>query len=518
MSSVVTESKDSVAKQSSVAMSLTHSGNSQGTHRVAIAIGSNIGDRQGNVAAAIHKLRSHVSIDRISSVYETKPVGFTEQPDFLNLACTGTTDLGPHALRDALAKIERQIGRRTTIPLGPRAIDLDLLLYDTLVIRDEECTIPHPGLSTRAFVLVPLAEIASGLIDPLSGKSVGELAAAVDASGVALREGGLLTRIRRDVQESRPQVPLSLNRVGITGVKTLIAVERSLSLQGTTLATLDIYADLNADHSGVHMSRFSQDLEDALAELATHGSQSVDALALALARRVVESQNAERAEVHVRAPIALERVTPASAIATHEVCTVLARAAATADFSRSLLGVEAQGMTACPCAQTMVADYSRERLLAEGFSEEQIARVLASIPVATHNQRGIGTFMVGADAPPGVPALVEIVEQSMSSETYDLLKRPDELFIVNKAHQAPRFVEDVVREMLRFADDALVDYDDDAFVLARQVNFESIHKHDAVAESCSTLGELRRELRGEPGVQHTTLERWLHSSRVAAQL
>ena len=517
MSSAVTESKRSVAKQSSVAMSLTHSGNSQSTHRVAIAIGSNTGDRQGNVAAAIHKLRTFVSIERLSSVYETRPVGYMDQPDFLNLALTGTTDLAPHALRDALAKIERQIGRRTTIPLGPRAIDLDLLLYDAVVMRDEDCTIPHPGLSKRAFVLVPLAEIAPELVDPLSGKTIAELAAAVDRSGVELRQGGLLTRIRRDVQESRPQVPLSLNRVGITGVRTLIAVEPSLGGQNTALATFDIYADLDADHSGVHMSRFSQDLEDALAELAAQRSASVDGLALALARRVVESQNAERAEVRVRAPLALERVTPASAIATHEFCTVVARATATADFSRRLLGVEAEGMTACPCAQTMVADYSRERLLAEGFDEEQIARVLASIPVATHNQRGIGTLMVGSDATIDIGTLVEIVEQSMSSETYDLLKRPDELFIVNKAHQAPRFVEDVVREMLRFAHDALVDHGDDDFVSARQQNFESIHKHDAVAESCSTLGELRRELRGETGVRHTSLEQWLQPARVAAQ-
>jgi GTP cyclohydrolase-4 len=126
--------------------------------------------------------------------------------------------------------------------------------------------------------------------------------------------------------------------------------------------------------------------------------------------------------------------------------------------------------------------------------------------------------MVGADAPLDVPTLVEIVEQSMSSETYDLLKRPDELFIVNKAHQAPRFVEDVVREMLRYVHDALALLPDDAFVMARQINFESIHKHDAVAESCSTLGELRRELRGEPGVRHTTLEQWLHPANWSGRM
>ncbi|MDQ6768100.1 MAG: GTP cyclohydrolase MptA [Candidatus Eremiobacteraeota bacterium] len=496
-------------------MSFTNSSSPRAAHRVAIALGSNIGDRQGNIAAAIHKLRSYVNVDRLSSVYETKPVGFTDQPDFLNLACTATTDLPPRALRDALAKIERQIGRRLSVPLGPRAIDLDLLLYDDLVMRDEDCTLPHPGLPSRAFVLVPLAEIAPDLVDPLSGKKVRDLAAAADRSGVVLREGGLLTRIRRDVQESRPQVALSLNRAGITGVKTIVALDPSFGAQRTTLATFDVYADLDADHSGVHMSRFSQDLEDTLADLAGQSPGGVDELALALAHRVVESQQAERVEVHVRAPLALERVTPASAIGTREFYMMLARAVATQNFSRRLLGVEAEGMTACPCAQTMVADYSRERLIAEGFNEDQISRVLAAVPIATHNQRGRGTFMVGATAPIDVRTLVEIVEQSMSSETYDLLKRPDELFIVNKAHQTPRFVEDVVREMLRYAHDVFAELPDDSFVQARQVNFESIHKHDAVSESCSTLGELRRELRGEPGVTHTSLEQWLYPSRVA---
>jgi GTP cyclohydrolase-4 len=81
---------------------------------------------------------------------------------------------------------------------------------------------------------------------------------------------------------------------------------------------------------------------------------------------------------------------------------------------------------------------------------------------------------------------------------------------VNKAHFAPRFVEDVVREMLRFAADAFTDVGDDGFVSARQVNYESIHKHDAMAESCATFGELRRELAGESGVRHTTLEEWLY--------
>lgn len=477
-------------------------------HRVAIALGSNIGDRQGNLVAALQRLRTVVRIDRISSVYDTLPVGFRDQPNFLNLVCTGYTVLAPHELRNALAAIERQVGRQPGTPLGPRAIDLDLLLYGDLVLADHACTIPHPGLTERAFVLVPLAEIAPELVDPRSGKTIAELARGVDASGVSRREGGLVTRIRRDVQEARPLVPLALNRVGVEGVRTLLCVRADGGDLQQTLATLDVYVDLDAQHAGVHMSRFSQDLEDALAELTCDG-QSVDALAAELARRVVESQNAERAEVRVRAALGLRRHTPVSALPVREFYTILGRAAATPRGTRRAVGVEVEGMTACPCAQSMFADWSRERLLAEGFAEAQVDKVLSLIPMPTHNQRGCGTLIIGSEQPVEVAQLVEIVEQSMSSETYDLLKRPDELFVVTKAHHSPRFVEDVVREMLRYVHDALTDLPDDSFVFARQRNDESIHKHDAVAETSCTLGELRRELRGE-SVAHTTFDEWLY--------
>jgi len=477
---------------------------------VAIALGSNLGDRQANVATALQRLRAFVHIDRVSSAYATAPVGFTDQPEFLNLACTGTTALSARELLDAMRDVERRIGRGTAVHMGPRAIDLDLLLFGSERIADDGLTVPHPGLAQRAFVLVPLAEIASDWRDPQSGSTIGELAARTNADGVRRHEGGLLPRIRKDVQESRPSVPLSLNRAGVTGVKTLVALGEASGRQRTTIATFDIFADLDARHSGVHMSRFSQDLEDALADLAAEESTGVDALALALAERVVASQRAERAFVSARATIALPRHTPVSAISTHEFYTVVAQACVATGHRRRLIGVEAEGITACPCAQAMVADATRERLLAAGLSSADVERALAAMPVATHNQRGVGTLLVGSEADVDAAMLVEIVEQSMSSETYDLLKRPDELFIVNKAHFAPRFVEDVVREMLRYAHDALAHLPDDAFLLARQVNFESIHKHDAVAESCATLGELRRELRGERQVSHMTLEEWLY--------
>src|SRR5580704_15578342 len=160
-------------------------------HSVAIAVGSNLGDRQGNIASALARLRSFVELTRVSSTYDTLPVGVGDQPDFLNLACVGTTTLSPAELRDALKDVEKFVGRRQNGRRGPRAIDLDLLLYDDLVWTDQDYSIPHPGMTERAFVLVPLAEIAPDLVHPIARKRVGDLASSVDVSGVTRRDGGL---------------------------------------------------------------------------------------------------------------------------------------------------------------------------------------------------------------------------------------------------------------------------------------------------------------------------------------
>ena len=141
---------------------------------------------------------------------------------------------------------------------------------------------------------------------------------------------------------------------------------------------------------------------------------------------------------------------------------------------------------------------SRERLLEQGFSDDEIERVFASVPVATHNQRGLGTLRIGCpetcDTDIDALRLVEIVEASMSSEIYELMKRSDEAAVVEKAHRRPRFVEDCVREMVGGVVAAFPDLGDDTFVSARQENLESIHQHNVVAERFGLLGELRREL------------------------
>ena len=155
-------------------------------------------------------------------------------------------------------------------------------------------------------------------------------------------------------------------------------------------------------------------------------------------------------------------------------------------------------MTACPCAQGLVEDGAREKLIEEGFSPEEIERIFASVPVATHNQRGIGTLFVGCpeDAAVDIDAreLLRIVESSMSSEIYELMKRADERFVVEKAHANPRFVEDCVREMIRQVSDRFSELAPDAFVMARQENLETIHRHNVVAERYGLVSEIRSEL------------------------
>ena len=137
-------------------------------------------------------------------------------------------------------------------------------------------------------------------------------------------------------------------------------------------------------------------------------------------------------------------------------------------------------------------------------------RILELVPLATHNQRGRGTLYLGTGLRLDAEDLVDLVERSMSSPVYELLKRPDELFVVEHAHLAPRFVEDSVRLMVKGALDAYPELEEEDFVLARQVNFETIHNHDVLAERFGTVGELRDELEGgEHSARHTELRDWL---------
>lgn len=158
-------------------------------HLVAIGLGSNQGRREWLLRDAVQGLRLLLSDIRVSGVYETSPAHVTDQPDFLNACCSGSTALGPRQLLSALKDLERAAGRTPGgVRFGPRRLDLDLLLYGASVVNSPDLVIPHPRLRERAFALVPLAEIADGWIVPGTGEAppvtVGELAARVDTAGI----------------------------------------------------------------------------------------------------------------------------------------------------------------------------------------------------------------------------------------------------------------------------------------------------------------------------------------------
>ena len=312
-----------------------------------------------------------------------------------------------------------------------------------------------------------------------------------------------------DLQASAPEVRLGLSRVGVTGVEKAVRM-RHAGEQALVSATIDCFVDLDADQKGVHMSRFPELFGEAIDELVIPGTLLVEELAEHIAEHIVERQRAGRAEVRIRARYPIDRRTPVSGLQTQELVTLIGLAAATRESSRRVIGVEATGINACPCAQGLVRDRAAERLGEAGFGDVDIERILDLVPLATHNQRGRGTLYLGTQLRLDAEELVSIVESSMSSPILALLKRPDELFVVEHAHLTPRFVEDSVRLMVKSALERYPDLADDDFVSARQVNFETIHNHEVLAQRCGTAGEIRAEL--ATGAQPPTgsdLRAWL---------
>lgn len=320
-----------------------------------------------------------------------------------------------------------------------------------------------------------------------------------------------------DVQAQRPAVRLSLSRVGVTGVEKVIRLRQNGAEQLFS-ARFECVVDLDPDQKGAHMSRFEEVVNEAIGEVILHEATfKVETLAEHIAGLVRSRQAALRAEVTVEARFPEHKPAPLSGIETQELYTLHGSAVASEAGTRRLIGVTAQGITACPCAQELVADGARRRLRDEGFDPVEIERIIAAVPVATHNQRGLGTLHIGCtelcDDEIEAQTLLEIVEHAMSSEIYELMKRADEAAVVEKAHRRPRFVEDCVREMIRGVIEGFPGLADAAFVEARQVNLETIHQHSVLAERCGTLAEVREELRtGRPAPAHTTRREWLDAA------
>jgi GTP cyclohydrolase-4 len=313
------------------------------------------------------------------------------------------------------------------------------------------------------------------------------------------------------LQASTPEVRIGLSRAGVTGVQKAVRMQHG-GHDALVSAEIDCFVDLDPAQKGVHMSRFPEVFEEAIDEVVIDGKLLVENLAEHIAKHIVERQQALRAEVKIAARYPIERLTPVTGLRTQELVTLIGLAAASPSSTRRVVGVEATGINACPCAQGLVREEATERLGEAGFDEDDVDRILELVPLATHNQRGRGTLYLGTQVRLDAEDLVDIVEQSMSSPIYELLKRPDELFVVEHAHLTPRFVEDSVRLMVKGALDSYLELEDEDFVLARQVNFETIHNHEVLAERFGTVGELRAELaNGGHSARHTELRDWLRS-------
>jgi GTP cyclohydrolase IV len=314
-----------------------------------------------------------------------------------------------------------------------------------------------------------------------------------------------------DVQARPPRIAIGLSRVGVTGVEKVIRVRDELYF-----ARLDCYVDLGAEQKGAHMSRFEEVVNEAIGQVVLGESPfRAETLAQHIAELVRERQRAERAEVTIAARYPEHKAAPVSGVLTQEIYMLFGRAIASARGTRRVVGVSATGMTACPCSQEIISSRASVRLAEDGFSDGEIDRILERVPVATHNQRGLGTLHIGCieecDAELDATALLAIVEGSMSSEIYELMKRSDEVEVVEKAHRRPRFVEDCVREMIAGVVESFPELEGASFVCARQENLETIHQHNVVAERHGLLSELRAEVgSGELSSHQTTIEEWLY--------
>jgi len=156
------------------------------SHTIYLALGANLGDRLKNLADARAALEPQAPISKTSPIYETPPWGYLDQPSFLNQVIQCTTELSPLELLLYIKNLERELGRVPSIRNGPRLIDIDILFYDHLIMTTEQLHIPHPRMQKRAFVLVPLADLAPTFCHPVLGCRISELLEQVDASGVRL--------------------------------------------------------------------------------------------------------------------------------------------------------------------------------------------------------------------------------------------------------------------------------------------------------------------------------------------
>ena len=309
-----------------------------------------------------------------------------------------------------------------------------------------------------------------------------------------------------DVQACEPDYPFNLTRVGVTGVKKLVKVERGNDERPVVLISdFEVFVDLPSDRKGANLSRNFEAIDEVLEEAINCPVYEIEELCGEIAKRLLlRHEYATRAEVKMKSEYIVRRQTPVTKANGQEVVDIFAEAVARAGpagYLRKTVGAEVLGMTACPCAQEIMKEEVREELAKLGISEKQASDLADRLPIATHNQRGRGSISIEVRDRRcvSIDRIIKIIEESMSSRVFGLLKRPDEAVVVKRAHSNPKFVEDCVRTMAQKVVAAFSDLPDDAAVTLKQINEESIHQHNAFAERTAKMSELRAELAGVKG-------------------
>lgn len=301
-----------------------------------------------------------------------------------------------------------------------------------------------------------------------------------------------------DVQLLKPEVPIGLSRVGATGIKKLVEVQREGKRPIILISSFDVFVDLPAHLKGVNLSRNFEVIDEVIEALTAKPIENIEDLVVEIARHLLDRHEyATKAEAKMTSELIMRKRTPKTKQRTQEVVKIFGEASLSRNGKKLVLvGVEVTGITACPCAQELVKARSAERLADLGIDEELIQKILDNVPVASHNQRGRATLKVQVTENFKVPIakLIEVAKSSMSYETYEILKREDELAVVETAHRNTRFVEDSVRIMAMELLKTFPNAPDDILTFLKQENEESIHQHNVVAERYATFGELRNEI------------------------
>jgi GTP cyclohydrolase-4 len=275
-----------------------------------------------------------------------------------------------------------------------------------------------------------------------------------------------------DVQSWKPEATFKLTRVGIKNIKKPVSIKRKDKVINL-IPTMELFVDLPASKKGSDLSRNVEIIEDIVNESTRKPSPSLEDLCDRITTKLLlRHEYASYAEVKAISDYFIEKQTPAGK-KTFEPYKIMAKAIKERKgFTKKFIGVEVIGITACPCAMENIKEKYNEKY--------------------THNQRNLATVIIQNNGEIDANDLVTIAEQAMSSPTYEILKRNDEMAVVKTAHENPQFVEDVVRDILMLILKTYPSLPDNTLITAKSESMESIHKHNAFAERVTTIGELRK--------------------------